>query len=56
MSGLKGQHIVTITAAQTPIWEKAIAKAVQASIDSTPDGPEVLAAFRAEVKKIRGGM
>ena len=56
ISALKGQTIVTLKDDDAGPWKKAINGAVENSIESTPDGAKVLAAFRAEIQKIRNGM
>ncbi|MDA0241023.1 MAG: hypothetical protein O3A84_13495 [Proteobacteria bacterium] len=53
VSKLPGQTIRTMTSADEGLWKSTLAKALENSVNTTPDGPKVLAAFRKEIQKIR---
>jgi TRAP-type C4-dicarboxylate transport system substrate-binding protein len=52
---LKGHEVVELAPAELERWEKVLAPVVAEWVKATPDGAKVLAAFRAEVKKVRSG-
>ena len=47
------QSIVTLAPAEEARWKERAKSVVDAWVASTPDGPKVLAAYRAEVAKVR---
>jgi TRAP-type C4-dicarboxylate transport system substrate-binding protein len=51
-----GHDFTTIDAAELARWKKVFAPVTEEWIKTTPDGDKVLAAYRAEVKKMREGM
>ncbi len=52
---MDGQHVNALTSEQLEKWHETLDPITADWVKSTPDGAHVLAAFRAEVKKIRGG-
>jgi TRAP-type C4-dicarboxylate transport system substrate-binding protein len=52
---IRGHEFVTLPAAELSRWEKVLAPVVDEWVKETPDGAKVLAGFRAEIAKIRGG-
>jgi TRAP-type C4-dicarboxylate transport system substrate-binding protein len=50
-----GQNFTTIDAAELERWKKLFAPVTEEWVKTTPDGAKVLAAFKAEVAKIRAG-
>jgi TRAP-type C4-dicarboxylate transport system substrate-binding protein len=50
-----GGHFVKLDAAETARWKQKLDPVVQEWLKNTPDGPKVLAAFRAEMAKARSG-
>jgi TRAP-type C4-dicarboxylate transport system substrate-binding protein len=50
----KGQNIVALAPEEEARWRRTIAPIADAWVKATPDGANVLAAFREEVAKIRG--
>jgi len=49
------QVVATLDPAEEARWREKVAPSVEAWVQSTPDGPAVLAAYRDEIKKIRAG-
>jgi len=52
---MKGQTIETLSPAQQALWRTRIEPVIASWEKSTPDGTQVLAAFREQVKAIRSG-
>jgi hypothetical protein len=52
---MKGQTVEPLSPDQRALWMKRIEPVITAWEKSTPDGPNVLAAFRKEVAAIRAG-
>ena len=52
----KGQEPYELPPAEVAKWKKVLEPVTANWVKATPDGAHVLAAFRAEVKKIRAGM
>ena len=52
---MKGHEVVELSDAELARWEKVLAPITDDWAKHTPDGPHVLSAFRAEIKKIRSG-
>jgi TRAP-type C4-dicarboxylate transport system substrate-binding protein len=50
---LPGQHLTAIPAAEIESWKRVLAPVTEDWVKRTPDGAKVLAAFRAEVAKLR---
>ncbi len=55
IKALPGQTIRTMRPGDVEIWKSTVGQASARAVKATPDGPKVLAAFRAEIKKIRAG-
>ncbi|NQV57698.1 MAG: TRAP transporter substrate-binding protein [Rhodospirillales bacterium] len=53
VKALPGQTIRTMRPGDVEKWKSAVGKASARAVKATPDGPKVLAAFRAEINKIR---
>jgi TRAP-type transport system periplasmic protein len=51
-----GQTILNLPAAEERAWKDSVASLIADWTKATPDGANVLAAFRAEVARIRAGM
>lgn len=54
VKGLPGQTIRTMRPGDVELWKSTVGQASARAVKATPDGAKVLAAFRAEVVKIRG--
>ncbi len=52
---MAGQTIAQLDPAEEARWKEAVAPVTDDWVKSTPDGAQVLAAFRAELTAIRGG-
>ena len=53
LTKLPGHSVYKFDAAQTEIVKQKLAPITEAWVAATPDGPKVLAAYRAEIAKIR---
>lgn len=49
-----GQSVTTLSAGQYKVWEARIRPVIKAWVKRVPDGAKILAAYRAEIKKIKG--
>ena len=54
--GMAGHLVYSLDAAETARWKKAVEPMAKEWIAATPDGAKILAAYRAELEKIRAGM
>ena len=52
---LPGQTMVTLAPSELERWHARLEPLTEQWVQKTPDGEKVLAAYRAEVKKLRGG-
>ena len=52
---MKGQEIVTLSAAEIAKWRKILAPITADWVKETPDGERVLSTYRSEVQKVRSG-
>ena len=52
---MAGQTIAQLDPAEEARWKEAVAPVTEEWVKATPDGANVLAAFRAELTAIRGG-
>jgi len=50
-----GHNFTTIDAAELDRWKKVLAPVTEEWVKTTPDGEKVLAAYRAEIAKLRSG-
>jgi TRAP-type C4-dicarboxylate transport system substrate-binding protein len=55
VAALPGHHVVQLPEDQAAAWRERIKPIVDAWAAETPDGAKVLAAYRAEIQKIRQG-
>ena len=55
LAAMPGQQFDRLDAAEAARWKARLAPFVEEWVKATPDGAKVLAAFRAEIAKIRGG-
>jgi TRAP-type C4-dicarboxylate transport system substrate-binding protein len=55
VSALAGHTVYQLDAAETAVWKAKLAPIVEDWVKATPNGAAILAAFRAELAKIRSG-
>jgi TRAP-type C4-dicarboxylate transport system substrate-binding protein len=56
VKALPGHVVTTLDPTEAERWKRILAPMVEEWLKDVPDGPKVLAAYRAEVAKIRAGM